>query len=133
MDSFIYFVWRYTIGPALFLLLLLCGAVSFLFGGRRFFTGCWRMARYAVEGYRSCYSYFGLWELRCSSQQEPERPTWLSSILWKVLLGFWLQILFLILAAVSHFLLPRSKFIDDHMLSLANGVRNPAYVYVYVV
>jgi hypothetical protein len=126
MNDFFLFVWRCTIGPVLLLLLLLCGAVSFLFGGRRFLNGCMMMARHAGMYYAGdATPYYGLYDIRRHYMPEPERTNPLSALLWNVLFGVWLQILFLVLAALCHFLLPwRFGF---HMLSLAHGVRNPAY------
>lgn len=124
--SFIKFLWRCTIGYILFSMLFLCGVGGFLLGGRRFFLGCWRMALYAGTYERgNPFWRFGLHEIFWNEQQEPERPNLLSIILWKVVFGLWLQILFLILTAVCHFLLPRYQY---RMLSLACGTRNPAYV-----
>lgn len=126
--DFIRLVWRCTIGYILFSLLFFCGAGGFLLGGRRFFLGCWRMALYAGRYERWNTSWrLGLHAICRDKQQEPERPNLLSVLLWNVLFGFWLQILFLILAAVCHFVLPILRF-DHRMLSLAHGVRNPAYV-----
>ena len=136
MDGFIILVWRCTSGAPLFTLLLLCGAVSFLVGGPRFFAGCWRMALTA-GGYTNKKYLSGLWELRSFSHGErrafglradkmPKRTNPISALLWKVLFGIWLQILFLILAAVCHFLMPCD--FDYKMLKLACGARNPAYI-----
>lgn len=74
---------------------------------------------------------FGLYQIRMrDGSEKPEKTNLLSALLWKVLFGIWLQIIFLILAVVCHFLLPEGY--DTVMLNLAHGARNPAYVIAYV-
>ena len=127
-NKFIFLVWRLTIGPALFCLLLLCGIASIPLGGRRFFTGCLIMARFAGCYYAGgAMPYCGLHEIRGMRYPEPERTNPLSALLWNVLFGVWLQILFLLLAVGCH-LLPISHGYAYRMLDIAHGVRNPAYV-----
>ena len=138
-ESITLFVWRCTIGLALFSILLLCGIASVPLGGRRFLNGCKIMALHAGRYGRHGKHFnhigagcdFGLYQIRMSGvSEEPEKTNPLSALLWKVLFGIWLQILFLILAVVCHFFLPEGY--DLVMLNLAHGVRNPAYVIAYV-
>ncbi len=128
-DRFLLVVWRCTIGPALFCLLLLCAIASFFLGGWRFFIGCWKMAM---------FSEIVDWDsgLLCTRQHDDlgigriRTTNWISLILWTLLVGLWLRILFLTLMVATHLLL-FSDWLAKAMLNLADGARNPAYVRIF--
>ena len=124
-DRFLLIVWRCTIGPVLFCILTLCGIASFFLGGRSFFRNCWKMASYSFmvdwDSNIECSHAINLtWEIDFS----------LSRLLWTLLFGFWLRILFIFLMCFTHLLLC-SDWLAVAMLDLADCARNPRDVGVF--